>query len=186
MAFSTPASAQRSSTWSISGLPATRMSGFGIVLEMGRMRVPRPAANTIALWICNPAIVGPTSRRLHQRSRQMVLVPGLELGQNRMAETLDEIALDARQVRQILRLAVPPVEAGKETQELGGALRPRDRIGAREGRRIEIGIDAPPRLGILAYQPQFQLVRHGHAGILQQGRDVVGRRPEHAILEIDQ
>ena len=32
----------------MSGLPAIRTSGFGIVSVSGRMRVPRPAANTMA------------------------------------------------------------------------------------------------------------------------------------------
>jgi hypothetical protein len=43
-----PASASRSSAWSISGLPATRTSGLGSVSVSGRMRVPSPAAMTIA------------------------------------------------------------------------------------------------------------------------------------------
>ena len=44
----TPTSARRSSTWSSSGLPATGTSGFGNASVRGRMRVPRPAASTMA------------------------------------------------------------------------------------------------------------------------------------------
>src|SRR6516164_10496783 len=43
-----PASASRSSAWSISGRPPIATSGFGIVSVIGRSLVPSPAANTIA------------------------------------------------------------------------------------------------------------------------------------------
>src|SRR5688572_22870747 len=43
-----PAAARRSSAWSISGLPATRTIGLGWLAVSGRIRLPSPAASTIA------------------------------------------------------------------------------------------------------------------------------------------
>ena len=49
IACSSPASTNRSSIWSISALPPTGIRGFGIVSVTGRMRVPSPAAKTMAV-----------------------------------------------------------------------------------------------------------------------------------------
>ena len=43
--------------WSISVRPATSTSGFGVVSVIGRMRLPRPAANTMAVFGTGALIV---------------------------------------------------------------------------------------------------------------------------------
>ena len=49
IAVVTPTAASLSSTWSISGLPASGTSGFGMRNVKGRMRSPSPAASSIAV-----------------------------------------------------------------------------------------------------------------------------------------
>ena len=57
--------------------------------------------------------------------------------QRRMRQRALQIAPYARQMTQILRLAVAPLEPGENAEDLGGALRGERGIGAREGRRVE-------------------------------------------------
>ena len=103
-----------------------------------------------------------------------------------MGEVADEVGFDPRQVLEVLRLAVALVEAGEDAEDLGGALRGHDRVGPREGRDVEGGIGGPPLARIEADQLQLELRRHGHARILQQRGDVVGRAAQHRVLEVDQ
>ena len=102
-----------------------------------------------------------------------------------MGEVADEVGFDPRQVLEVMRLAVATVEAGEDAEDLGGALAAHDRVGAGEGRHVEGGIGASPLAGIEADELQFELRRHGHARILQKGGDVVGRRAQHRVLEVD-
>src|SRR3546814_19498132 len=63
-----PAASIRSRLWSISALPATRTSGFGRVAVSGRIRLPSPAAITIALSIfALTTMPPPASKRAHWR-----------------------------------------------------------------------------------------------------------------------
>jgi bifunctional N-acetylglucosamine-1-phosphate-uridyltransferase/glucosamine-1-phosphate-acetyltransferase GlmU-like protein len=48
-ARSIPLARNRSNTWPIKGLPATSINGLGRVAVSGRIRLPRPAAITIAV-----------------------------------------------------------------------------------------------------------------------------------------
>ena len=57
IAVSTPSAASRSRQWSISVRPLTSISGFGSVSVIGRMRWPRPAANTMAVFGIGALIV---------------------------------------------------------------------------------------------------------------------------------
>src|SRR6185312_13626115 len=144
-AFSTPASSRRSSTWSISGLPATSTSGFGLRSVSGRMRVPSPAASTMAVFgMC--ASPGMRSDRLEDR--HVDAVPAVERRQRGMRQRALQIAPHARQVAQVLRLAVAAVEAGEDAEDFRGALRSERRIDAREGGRVELLVGVAARAGV--------------------------------------
>ena len=62
-----------------------------------------------------------------------------------MGEVARQVALDARQVPQILRLAVALVEAGEDAEDLGRALRAHHRIGGGEALGVEGGIGGRAR-----------------------------------------
>src|SRR5208337_1261451 len=94
------------------------------------MRFPKPAANTIAvlgIGALNVERSWPSGivcfRWLPQRPRQVALIPEDKRPEQRMLEVLGEMALDPRQVGQILRLAVPLVEPRENAQNFGRALR---------------------------------------------------------------
>ncbi len=66
-AVSTPASASRSRMWSIRARPATSTSALGRVSVKGRMRVPSPAARTMAVF--GPLVMrAPTAGRSYRTS----------------------------------------------------------------------------------------------------------------------
>src|SRR5215207_439551 len=134
-----PAAQSRSSTWSSMLRPPTRTSGFGIVSVIGRMRLPSPAASTMAVVIEGPAFAlnGCSVSTSLDEVRQVPLAPRRKPRQGRMREISREIRLDARKVAQVLGLAVAPVQAGEDAEHLGGALRGHDRVGAREARHVE-------------------------------------------------
>ena len=83
-----------------------------------------------------------------------------------MPETLAEIGLDARQMPQILRLAVTLVETGENAKNFRRPLRSENGVGAREGWHVEISRVRPPQPRIMREQPQFQFVGHIDARIL--------------------
>ena len=62
-----PRAESRSRTWSISGLPATSISGLGVHSVSGRIRVPRPAAMTIAVSGTSAGTSARSRRRLVDR-----------------------------------------------------------------------------------------------------------------------
>src|SRR5271154_73280 len=127
----------------MSARPPTLISGFGSVSVIGRIRIPSPAANTMA--VLGTGLIGGSSvkkasgigfdGRLAERPRQVVLIPERKRPKQRMGEIAVEVALDPRQVPQILRLAVPLVEAGGDAPDLGCPLRapPRTRGGGAGG-----------------------------------------------------
>src|SRR5947209_4868469 len=115
---------------------------------MGRMRLPKPAANTIAVFgkaaVMNADQSGESrasARPGPQRPRQMVLVPEQKRVQQRMSEVLCQVALDPRQMVEVLRLAVPLLETGENAEDLGCALRRHRSVGGSEAFRVEVRVD---------------------------------------------
>src|SRR5882757_6354114 len=102
--------------------PWTLTRGFGSVSVIGRMRVPNPAANTMAVFGTG-ALIGPQrsgfrvgiDRRRAERPGEVVPIPDRERLKQRVSEIARQIALDSRQVAQVLRLMIALVEAGEET-----------------------------------------------------------------------
>src|ERR1700743_3439535 len=120
IARSTPFSARRSRQLSISARPCTVTSGFGSVSVIGRIRMPNPAANTMAVFgtgrLIRPQRSGfrvGIDRRWAQRPRQVILIPDRERLQQRMGAGAGEVALDSWQMAQILRLMIALVEASE-------------------------------------------------------------------------
>src|SRR6185312_2670862 len=105
----------------MSVLPRISTSGLGSVSVIGRIRVPRPAANTMAVLgtgLIGASAVGFRGKRT-QSPRQMILIPERERLKQRMGEVALEVALDPRQVAQIVRLAVALVQSCEEAEDLG-------------------------------------------------------------------
>ena len=80
-ARSTPAACSRSSMWSIRALPPTSTSALGRSLVSGRMRVPRPAASTIAvfgplIWLRASRASAGACGRTRPSARQMRAIRG--------------------------------------------------------------------------------------------------------------
>src|SRR4051812_17668210 len=101
-----------------------------------------------------------------------------------MDQRTAQIAPDARQMTQVLRLAVAPVEAGENAEDLGGTLRAERHIELHEGTGVETLVGVEPRLHVAAEQRDLGLVRYVDACVLQQRDKVVGCWPEHRVLEI--
>src|SRR3954451_5266086 len=102
-------------------LPATLMSGFGTVLVIGSMRWPRPAASTMAVRGLREraSVTGAPCRSSRSgigrdEARQVMLVPGPQLRQGRMCQVARQVGFDSGKMLQVLRLAVPLVEAGED------------------------------------------------------------------------
>ncbi len=102
-----------------------------------------------------------------------------------MAQALSQIGLDARQMREILRLAVALIEPRENAQYLRRALRGENRIGLGESRHIEACVGFTAQLGVMGEQLQLQIVGHRDAGVLPERGHVVGRVAQHAVLEVD-
>ena len=88
-------------------------------------------------------------------------------------------------MNEVLRFAVPLVEPGENSEDLGRALGAEDGVGLGEGGHVEGRVGFAPQLGVEAEQAQLEVGRHAHAGVLQQRGDVVGRVAQHRILEVD-
>src|SRR5271156_2283156 len=137
----------------MSARPPTLISGFGSVSVIGSIRIPSPAANTMAVLGTGGLIGGSSVKkasgigfdgRLAERPRQVVLIPDRKRPKQRMGEIAVEVALDPRQVPQVLRLAIPLVEPGEDAQDLGRPLRAHRRIGGGEALGAEGGVSGCP------------------------------------------
>src|SRR5271170_6334828 len=137
----------------MSARPPTLISGFGSVSVIGRIRIPRPAANTMAVLGTGGLIGGSSVKkasgigfdgRLAERPRQVVLIPERKRPKQRMGEIAGQVALDPRQMPQIFGLAVPLVEPGEDAENLGCPLRAHSRIGGGEARGVEGGVGRRP------------------------------------------
>src|SRR4051812_13517730 len=86
------------------------------------------------------------------RGRDVRPVPGLEPFELRKRERALEIIPYARQMAQILRLAVAAVEAREDAEDFRGALGGERGINRDESREVEIRIGLPPRARVAAEQ----------------------------------
>src|ERR1700722_11088307 len=123
------------------------MSGLGSVSVIGRMRAPNPAANTMAVLGTGRLIRPQRSvfrvgidRRWAESPRQVILIPDRKRPKQRMSEVTRKIALDPRQVAQVLGLVITFVEASEKPQDLCAALGAHCGIGDGELLRIKAGI----------------------------------------------
>src|SRR5262244_1114778 len=99
----------------MSALPRSGTRGLGRPLSAGAMRVPSPAHRTIAVFSV-PAIPQPPPSSARQRAaaqlwREMAIVPCPQALERGRAQVPLEISPGARDMLQVLRLAVPPQEA---------------------------------------------------------------------------
>ena len=78
------------------------------------------------------------------------------------------------------------VEPGEEAEDLGGALGAHRGIGGGEALGVEGGIDCRPAAHIERGETHLEIFGHVDARILQQRNDIVGRRPDHRVLKIDE
>ena len=188
----TPAARSRSKTWSISGLPATSTSGLGRVAVSGRIRLPSPAAITIAVSGTAP----PGSGRI--ASVRLRVMPPATIGSPRIsagilasnhaatgasagcAEIALEIAPHARAQRRIARLAVALPQPGEDADDLGVPLRAEHMIG------VDEIVALPGRRAIAVEHRRLELGSHIAPRILQQRDEIVGRMPGQRVLEIEQ
>src|SRR5271154_4033312 len=167
IARSTPPSAKRSRQWSMSVRPRTVISGFGNVSVIGRIRMPSPAANTMAV-LGTGGLIGPRrsasrvgfDRRWTQRPRQVVAIPDRERLKQWMGEIARQVALDPRQVMQVLWLAVALVEPGEQAKDLGGALGAHRGIGGGEALGVKGGFSGRPAPHIEGGQTHLEILLH--------------------------
>src|SRR5690349_5807095 len=148
----------------MSVLPRISTSGLGSVSVIGRIRVPSPAANTMA--VLGTGLIGASAvltsgigfgGKGTQRPRQVILIPERERLKQRMGEVALEVALDPRQVAQVIRLAVALVESGEETENLCRALRAQRRIGGGETLGIERRVGCGPAAHVEGRQTHLQV-----------------------------
>src|SRR4051794_37007684 len=89
-------------------------------------------------------------------------------------------------VSKILRLAIALLKSREDAEDLRRALRRQRRIGLNEVGRNEVWIEIAPRPRVTAEQRHLKLLRHVDARVLQERGEIVGCRPHHRILEIEQ
>src|SRR5919202_4320343 len=146
MVVSTPASASRSSAWSIRALPWTSIRGLGAVAVNGRMRRPSPAASNMARRGAEASAVRMTGPRSNSgggvgrpgRMGQVLSIPSGERRAYRVPQASPKIVNDSRQMHEILRLVVAPLQTAEDAEDLGGALRAQDGVAPAEAGRVEI------------------------------------------------
>src|SRR5215471_21835198 len=98
----------------MSGRPATFTRGFGILSVSGRMRVPSPAASTMARR--GVLLLGDAAMS-NLQWRDVAAIPGGKRCQVRMRQRPLQVAPHARQMPQILRLVVTPLQPCKNAED---------------------------------------------------------------------
>src|SRR5262249_14532941 len=163
-------------------------SGLGTWPLCGRMRVPSPAARTMATRGAERCASSscadlarddvnkkpPESDRLQRR--HMLIIPLFEDRLGWVGERALKIAPYARHMSQILRLAVASVEPAENPQDLAGALGRERNVALDEGRPVEFRLPGVAALDVAAEQCQFGLFRHVDAGILEDRGEVIAAR----------
>src|SRR5688572_11655334 len=102
-----------------------------------------------------------------------------------MFEIALKIARDARDMTQILVLAVAAGESCEYPEDLGCALGAEDRQGESQFLLVEPGLAAPAG-AIVLEQPIGGLARRVDPRILKERHEVIGRMAENAVLGIDE
>src|SRR5882762_1573353 len=104
----------------MSGFPATGTSGLGIVSVRGRMRSPRPAANTIAFMVrysCGCNLRSDTRIRVRQLRNDTMLQKPRELSELRVPSASVTYVLECqRKVTQVAGLAIPIPQPRKDPE----------------------------------------------------------------------
>jgi hypothetical protein len=103
-----------------------------------------------------------------------------------MAERPRQIVLHPRQVGEIVRLAVPPVEAGEDAEDLGGPLGGQGRVVGAEALLVEAGVGGLAAEDVALDESLLERRRDGDARVLGERGDVIGRRPEDGVLEVEE
>jgi len=102
----------------------------------------------------------------------MAVVEFAQLGQRRMRESPPEIVADPRQMLQVSRLTIAPVEPHEQPEDFGIALRRHHRIGLVEGVPVESAHALPgPDIGLNG--PLFDRWRNGDARVVIGTRSAV-------------
>src|ERR1700736_3788305 len=97
----------------------------------------------------------------------MRVIPRLEGRERRLCQGPTQVSPYPRHMTQILRFAVPTVEAGKNPENFRGALRRHQGVERDETREVELRVVDLTRLGVAAEQGEFHGFRHVDAGVLQ-------------------
>src|SRR5690554_361048 len=140
------------------------------------MRVPLPAAMTIALLICTISAL----------LQHVCIKPAGKIAKRRMSEIAAEIIHGARHMRHILRLTITPQQAGPETDEAERPFCTKHRIGS-----AELFFIKPRKLGLCAGDVMgehgfFAFHRHIASRILKEGDEIIGAIADKCVLVIDQ
>src|SRR5580704_15992352 len=134
----------------------------------GRMRVPSPAANTNALFgIIAP---DPAAARFAPSYIAGGHIGGIPIGEHaerRMRQGALQVVPYAGHVTQVLRLAVATVEAGKDAEDFGRALRRQGRIKLGEAGGVEFRIVLEAGADVAAEQRYLQRFRHIDPRVLE-------------------
>src|SRR4029077_1492916 len=160
--------------------PWTLTSGFGSVSVIGRIRVPSPAANTMAVFGTG-RLIGPQrsgirvgiDRRWAERPGKVVLIPDRKRPKQRMGEVAREVTLDPRQVAKVLGLFVALIEPGEQAKNLRGALGAHRGIGGGEALGVEGRIDSRPAAHIEGGETHLEILGHVDARGLQKRNNIV-------------
>src|ERR1700722_20260382 len=174
----------------MSACPPTCTNGLGIRPLKGLIRVPSPAASTMAhvgpaILFANSLIsVLPLPSSNGVQGRHVSNIPcaqGLECG---MTERALQIAPHPRHVAEILRLAVAHVETGEDAEDFACALRGKRDVHLDEPTGVEFRISLAPAAHIASEQRQLHLLDYIHPGILEQRGEIVCGRTYDGVLEV--
>src|SRR5437764_1114970 len=123
------------------------------------MRVPRPAASTMArfgLWFA-VSLIG-LGRSNRGQGGHMGNIPRVERLQCRMAQRALQISPHPRQVTQVLRLAVAHVEPRKYAEDFARALGGKRHVYLDELRGIKLGVHMPSSAHVAAEKGKLDLL----------------------------
>ena len=134
------------------------------------MRVPNPAANTIAVFGMPKSPPAPQSKAGLPRmsAGRCYVEPGVKALNRGMRKTPLQIFRNTRDVSEIVIFAVPFGEPCENPEDLAIALRTEDRIGGCETCFVETGISCGTRATVVGEQPCFKVRGDIAARILQQ------------------
>jgi hypothetical protein len=135
---------------------------------IGRIRLPRPAASTIA-------VTGVLMR-------SYAALIGRAGGEGGMAQIVLDEPPDPWDVLKVLRLAVALPQAREDADDLAVALRPEHGVGRHELRAVDTGKACEVALEHRRGERRWNIAPR----ILEQRDDIVARRSDDGVLEIEQ